>query len=519
MVEDRGDLGLEELQKQTDILVEAARKSPMISQVFTSFTVKYPQVFVNINRDQVHTMGLNLADVENALQIYLGSIYVNDFNLFGRTWQVVVQAESRFRDNIEAVRRLKVRNAVGNMAPLGTVADVRLQNGPLVVPRYNLYPSAAVMGAWPPGVSSGDAIDAFQAIAKEKLPAGMTTEWTEISYLQLIAENTWMKIFGYAVLLVFLVLAAQYESWSLPLAIILVVPMCLLSATAGVWVSRIYAAAIPGQPSEINIFTQIGFVVLVGLASKNAVLIVEFAKHKLESGMTVREATLEACRLRLRPILMTSFAFILGVLPLVVATGAGMEMRRALGVAVFSGMLGVTIFGIFLTPVFFAVIEWLSKTWMFASPAVQKVGNLLLDILTLGFLRDFVMRPLRRPIKAAPVPAVSLDGDVVEIDEFVVERSPREEPVGELTPGGPPASEKMVVVDHQRGKTDIIVVQQIVIAPPPMAASAPSSSLATNQNGSNGHHTNGEPLIPELVEASDKSAAAIAVSEPRKEPT
>ena len=519
MVEDRGDLGLERLQTETDALLEVARKSPMISRVFTSFTVKYPQVFVNINRDQVHTMGLNLADVENALQIYLGSIYVNDFNLFGRTWQVVVQSEARFRDNLEAIRRLKVRNAVGNMAPLGTVADVRLQNGPLVVPRYNLYPSASVMGAWPPTFSSGDVIDAFQALAREKLPAGMTTEWTEISYLQQIAENTGMRIFGYAVLLVFLVLAAQYESWSLPLAIILVVPMCILSATAGVWISRLYFATIPGQPTEVNIFTQIGFVVLVGLASKNAVLIVEFAKHKLESGMTIRQATLEACRLRLRPILMTSFAFILGVVPLVIATGAGMEMRRALGIAVFSGMLGVTMFGIFLTPVFFSVIEWLSKTWMFASPAVQKVGNLLMDILTLGFLRDFVMRPLRRPIKTAPVPAVSLDGDVVEIDEFVVERSPRKEPVGELTPGAPPANEKMVVVDHQRGKTDIIVVQQIVIAPPPMAASSTSSSLATNQNGSNGHQTNGEPLIPELVEASNENRAATAITEPRKETT
>ncbi|HEY2147018.1 MAG TPA: efflux RND transporter permease subunit, partial [Pirellulales bacterium] len=197
---------------------------------------------------------------------------------------------------------------------------------------------------------------------------------------------------------------------------------------------------------------------------------------------------------------MTSFAFILGVLPLVIATGAGMEMRRALGIAVFSGMLGVTMFGIFLTPVFFSVIEWLSKTWMFASPAVQKVGNLLLDILTLGFLRDYVMRPLRGQVRVAPVPTVSLDGDVVEIDELVVERSPREEPVSELSPEPPPGGEKMVVVDHQRGKTDIIVVQQIVVAQPPMAVSAPSFSLATNQNGSNGHHTNGEPLIPELVE-------------------
>jgi multidrug efflux pump len=517
MVEDRGDLGLDALQMQTDMLVEAARKSPMISQAFTSFTVKYPQVFVNINRDQVHTMGLNLADVENALQIYLGSIYVNDFNLFGRTWQVVVQAEARFRDNLEAIRQLKVRNAVGNMAPLGTVADVRLQNGPLVVPRYNLYPSAAVMGAWPPGVSSGDAIAAFQALASEKLPTGMTTEWTEISYLQLIAENTGMKIFGYAVLLVFLVLAAQYESWSLPLAIILVVPMCLLSATAGVWISRLFAATIPGQPSEINIFTQIGFVVLVGLASKNAVLIVEFAKHKLESGLSIREATLEACRLRLRPILMTSFAFILGVVPLVVAKGAGMEMRRALGVAVFSGMLGVTIFGVFLTPVFFAVIEWLSKTWMFASPAVQKVGNVLLDILTLGFLRDFMMRPMRRRITAAQAPVDSLDPELVEMGTFVAERPPREEPVNELSPEAPPTGEKMVVVDHQRGKTDIIVVQQIVVAPPPAAASPPSSSLAASENGSNGHHTNGEPLIPELVDTLHEGGPAMMTSEPKKE--
>ena len=259
-----------------------------LKKVFTIANVNYPQLFADVNRDQCQTMGLNMNDVYDTLQIYLGSLYVNDFNRFGRTWEVVVQADAKFRNRPEDVRRLQVRNAAGNDgAARARPADVRLISGPLVVTRYNLYPASAIQGEWPPDVSSGEAISALENLADAVLPPKMKCEWTEITYLQLIAENTGMVIFGLAVLLVFLVLAAQYESWSLPLAIILVVPMCMLSAIIGVWLTH----------SDINIFTQIGFVVLVGLASKNAVLIVEFAKHKRETGMSRREATLEACRL------------------------------------------------------------------------------------------------------------------------------------------------------------------------------------------------------------------------------
>ena len=320
-----------------------------------------------MNRDQVHALNLTLGDVYDTLQVYLGSRYVNDFNLFGRTWQVVVQAEPQFRNRVSNIGRLRVRTPSGQTVPMGTLATVKEINGPLVVTRYNLYPAAYIAGDSQPGVSTGQAIQEMERVANSTLPKTAAFEWSEITYLQVLAANTGMILFGLAVLLVFLVLAAQYESWSLPLAVILVVPMCLLSATAGVAFTH----------SDVNVFTQIGFVVLVGLASKNAVLIVEFAKHKYEAGMSRHEATLEACRLRLRPILMTSFAFILGVVPLLISTGAGAEMRRTLGTAVFSGMLGVTFFGIFLTPVFFNVIEWFGTSRLFSSPAAswsQSVG-------------------------------------------------------------------------------------------------------------------------------------------------
>ncbi|HEV3415691.1 MAG TPA: efflux RND transporter permease subunit [Pirellulales bacterium] len=499
MVEDRGDLGLDVLQKQTSNLVTLANKPPappqksVLSKVFTVFTVKYPQLYVDVNRDQVHAMGLNLADVYSTLQTYLGSLYVNDFNLFGRTWEVVVQADAKFRNNVEAVRRLKVRNLVGNMAPLGTVADIREINGPLVVIRYNLYPAATVQGEWPTGVSSGEAVAAFQTLAARELPRAMTTEWTEITYLQLLAENTGMVIFGMAVVLVFLVLAAQYESWSLPLAIILVVPMCLLSAIAGVYIVH----------SDINIFTQIGFVVLVGLASKNAVLIVEFAKHKLESGLTIREAALAACRLRLRPILMTSFAFILGVVPLVFSVGAGAEMRRALGVAVFSGMLGVTLFGIFLTPVFFYVIEWLGNSRVFASKAAHLIGAVLLGIFTLGYVRAFVYL-LARPRRAATATPIDiLERELSEVDRLFGKRSKRNRSTGgngEHQRDG----EMMVVVDHQRGKTDITVVQQTVIASPDVGH-VPSDALAA------------KPIIADLANPEHNGHSVPPPSDERRE--
>jgi multidrug efflux pump len=389
---------------RVDGLIVAAARVRELTGLMTVFRANAPQLYVDVNREQASKMGVQLSDIFMTLQVYLGSMYVNDFNKFGRTWQVVVQAEGPFRDEIEDVRRLRVRNADGGMVPLGAVATVREINGPLLLTRYNMYPAAAVNGNSAPGVSSGQAIKLVDALARRELPHAMALEWTEISYMQIQAGDTAMSIFGLSVLLVFLVLAALYESWSLPLAIILVVPMCILGSITGVWLSH----------SDVNIFTQIGFVVLVGLASKNAILIVEFAKLKREAGAEPREATLEAVRLRLRPILMTSFAFILGVVPLLLAVGAGAEMRRTLGTAVFAGMLGVTLFGIFLTPVFFYVIDWVSEAEVFATPAMRGTRTVLLralGVLTLGLLWALLLlfRELRK--REAPVVAADSSGE------------------------------------------------------------------------------------------------------------
>jgi multidrug efflux pump len=348
-------------------VTEAAENRKIVGNLFSIFRAHVPQLFVDINREQCQTMGVNPNDVFNTLQVYLGSFYVNDLNLFGRTWQVTVQAAGEFRDDREKIRQLMVRNSRGQMVPLGAVVEVKPVGGPINIGRYNMYQAAAVLGATQPGISSGQGIEEMEAICNEMLPPGMTFEWTEINYMQIdAAKNIWNSlIFPLAVVFVFLVLAAQYESWSLPLAVILVVPMCILGSLTGVWLTG----------GDINIFTQIGFVVLVGLASKNAILIVEFAKHTHEGeGKSRVEATLEACRLRIRPILMTSFAFVLGCVPLLVTAGAGAEMRRTLGTAVFSGMLGVTIFGIFLTPVFFYVIAGFRETPMFHHGRWKKVG-------------------------------------------------------------------------------------------------------------------------------------------------
>lgn len=399
---------------------------PLLTIAPNIFRANAPQLFVDMNRAECMTMGVRLADAFNTLQVYLGSLYVNDFNLFGRTWQVVVQADARSRNHVDDVRQLKVRNAAGGMVPIGGLAQVREVNGPLVLTRYNMYPAAAIQGTPVPGVSSRQAIDMLEEIAHQELPPAMHCEWTELSYLELQAGNTAMILFGLAVVTVFLVLAAQYESWSLPLAVILVVPICLLSAITGVsavpaclawlrdlpgWFSGAHGAAVPGAGpgagpptvADINIFTQIGFVVLVGLASKNAILIVEFAKRQLEAGATRREAALEACRLRLRPIVMTSFAFILGVFPLLIGRGAGAEMRRTLGTAVFSGMLGVTLFGLFLTPVFFTVVDRVSQSRLFASRVVRGTGKVVLWalwIIWFGWLVSILIRVIqevRRP--------------------------------------------------------------------------------------------------------------------------
>src|SRR5439155_263885 len=307
---------------------------PMLSGVNSQFRSNTPQLYMDIDRTKVASLGVALNDVNQTLQIYLGSLYVNSFNEFGRHWQVTVQADREFRSRVEDVNLLQVRNNKGQMVPLGTLVDVREISGPLFVSRYNLYTAAPVSGALLPGVSSGDVIKAVDRIADESLPRSMTADWTELMFMQIREGRTTGIVFALAVVCVFLALAALYESWSLPLAVILVVPLCVLCSLIGVLAAN----------SSVNIFVQIGLVVLVGLACKNAILVVEFAKELHLAGRSVFEATLEASRLRLRPILMTSFAFILGVLPLCVASGAGAEMRRSLGTAVFSGMLGVTLF-------------------------------------------------------------------------------------------------------------------------------------------------------------------------------
>jgi len=348
MVMDKGDLGLDILQGQADTLAEQGNARPGLVGLINTFRADTPQLFVDVNRTKCKMMGVPLSDVFNALQYYLGGFYVNDFNLYGRTWQVNVQAESPYRMTAAAVKQLRVRAASGEMVPLGTLAEVRDASGPVMITRYNMFPAAGINGAWLPSTSTSQVISTMDGLAKEYLADGLEPEWTELMYMQKIAGGTAVFAFVAAVVGVFLVLAAQYESWSLPLAVILVVPMCVLSAIAGVALARM----------GIDIFVQVGFIVLVGLAAKNAILIVEFARDAQRvEGIGPFEATVAACKTRLRPIVMTSFAFILGVAPLVLASGAGAEMRRTLGTAVFSGMLGVTAFGLILTPVFYYVIE------------------------------------------------------------------------------------------------------------------------------------------------------------------
>jgi multidrug efflux pump subunit AcrB len=348
MIEDLIGVSLDMLQGQADNLAEKANLQPGIVGVINTFRADTPQLYVDINRSKCKMMGVALNDVFDTLQFYLGGYYVNDFNLFGRTWQVNVQAEAPYRMTAEGVKQLRVRGQNGQMVPLGTLAEIRDSSGPVMVSRYNMHPAAALNGASLPSLSSGQVIQTMELLADENLAGSMGYEWTELTYLEKLAGSTAVFAFIGAVVLVFLVLAAQYESWSLPLAVILVVPMCVLSGLAGVALAQM----------DINIFVQVGFIVLVGLASKNAILVVEFAREALRvEGVSVIEATIAACITRLRPIVMTSVAFILGVAPLVLATGAGAEMRRTLGVAVFSGMIGVTLFGLLLTPVFFYVIE------------------------------------------------------------------------------------------------------------------------------------------------------------------
>jgi len=347
-IEDRAGLGLEPLYKETTSTLQKGNRTPGLIGVFSSFDINVPQIDSHVDREKAKTYGIPLGDVFDTMQVYLGSLYVNDFNRFGRTYQVNVQAESPYRLQPEDISHLRTRNLAGEMIPLGSVVTVKPIYGPDRVMHYNGFPAAEINGAAAPGYSTGQSEGAIAKVLDDQLPNGMKYEWTELTYQKILAGNTMVYIFPLSVFLVYLVLAAQYESWSLPLVIILIVPMTLFSAIAGVWLLN----------GDNNVFTQISLIVLVGLACKNAILIVEFAREKqLQEGMNRVDAVLEACRLRLRPILMTSLAFTMGVIPLVLSTGAGSEMRRAIGVAVFFGMLGVTAFGLVLTPVFYVVVQ------------------------------------------------------------------------------------------------------------------------------------------------------------------
>jgi multidrug efflux pump len=374
VVEDRGGLGFDALQEQTDKLVRKLKElpaqldqpmgtpgwKPALNNVATQFRANTPQLFLDIDRTKAEALGVALIDVNQTLDMYLGSLYVNSYNEFGRHWQVTIQAEGDYRNDVDRINLLQVRNKWGEMVPLGTLVHAREVGGPLSVTRYNLYRAAIIRGNIQ-GVSTGDAMQNIIRVSDDTLPLSMKAEWTELMFLQERAGNTAFYIFLLSIVCVFLALSALYESWTLPLAVILVVPLCLLCSVGGVLATR----------RDVNIFVQIGLVVLVGLACKNAILIVEYAKQLHVEGRSCFAATLEASKLRLRPILMTSFAFIFGVIPLIVASGAGAEMRRSLGTAVFSGMLGVTLFGIFLTPVFFYVIQGVGESRLFSSERTQ----------------------------------------------------------------------------------------------------------------------------------------------------
>ncbi|HWY16036.1 MAG TPA: multidrug efflux RND transporter permease subunit [Rhizomicrobium sp.] len=350
-VEDRTDQGDAALDRAMQTIQEKARTNPALQSVFSSFNIGVPQLYADINRTQAMQLGVDMQDVFDTMQTYLGSIYVDDFNRFGRTYEVIAQADTPFRSKPDDILQLKTHNSDGQMVPFGAFVQVKETTGPDSAVRYNGYRSADLNGAPGSGYSSGQAQAAITRLLNDNLPKGMNFEWTDLTYQQILAGNTALLVFPLCVLLVFLVLSAQYESLFLPLAIILIVPMCLFSAITGVWLTG----------GDNNIFTQIGFFVLIGLACKNAILIVEFARELEIQGRTTVQAAMEAARLRLRPILMTSFAFIMGVVPLVLSSGAGAEMRHAMGVAVFFGMLGVTLFGLFLTPAFYVLLRALEK--------------------------------------------------------------------------------------------------------------------------------------------------------------
>jgi HAE1 family hydrophobic/amphiphilic exporter-1 len=363
-VEDREGVGPEILQQQTQALIDEALKRPEIGQAVSTFRAGVPQIYLNIDRVKAEQMGVLLSDVFAALQANLGSVYVNDFNKFDRTYQVRVQAEAQFRGDSNLIRRLEVRNRTGGRVPLSTLLAVETRVGPQSINRYNLYPSAAINGVAALGVSSGESLAAMEAVANQTLPRSMGYDWTGIAFQEKRVSGEAVMVFGLAVLLVYLVLAAQYESWALPFAVILVVPLGLLGVVA----------AVNLRGMENNVYTQIGVVLIIALASKNAILIVEFARELRLEGRSIREAAVQASRLRLRPILMTSFAFILGVLPLVWATGAGAASRQALGTAVFGGMITSTVLAVFFVPVFYVAIQGLVELWK-GPPRLAAVGH------------------------------------------------------------------------------------------------------------------------------------------------
>jgi hydrophobe/amphiphile efflux-1 (HAE1) family protein len=372
-IQDRSAHGYDELARVTAEVLDKARQQRELNPyaTYTTFQNSVPQLFADVDRVKAKQQGVPLSNVFDTLQAYLGSVYINDFNRFGRTYRVYAQAEAKFRSKPEDIANLKTRNLNGDMVPMGALADVRFESGPDRVSHYNVYLASDINSQGAPGVSSGQATAAMERVLDETLPNGFGYEWTDLTFQQKSAGNTALLVFPICVMLVFLILSAQYESWSLPLVVILIVPMCLLCAMTGVWL----------KGSDNNVLTQIGFIVLVGLACKNAILIVEFARERVEHGLSPVDAAVEACRLRLRPILMTSFAFIMGVIPLVTASGAGSEMRQAIGIAVFAGMLGVTLFGLLLTPAFFVTVEGLFDKRLIRPPdalpatASQDPGN------------------------------------------------------------------------------------------------------------------------------------------------
>ncbi|HVT52503.1 MAG TPA: multidrug efflux RND transporter permease subunit [Dongiaceae bacterium] len=347
MIQDRRGRGLAALDAAVQDLAGAANQTPGLTGVFSLFNTRTPKVYADIDRSKAEMLGVSADQVFETLEVYVGSSFVNEFNYLGRTYRVTAQADGSFRQNLHDIANLKTRNNLGEMVPLGSVTAFRDITGPYRVPRYNLYPAAELQGNTAPGYSAGYGLAKMEELAAQRLPDGFGYEWTELAYQQKLAGNTGLLVFGASVVFVFLVLAAQYESWSLPLSVVLIVPMCLLAAVSGLLLRGI----------DVNILAQVGFVVLIGLAAKNAILIVEFAKQAEEGGADRFHAAVSAASTRLRPILMTSFAFILGVVPLAIAVGAGAEMRQALGTAVFFGMLGVTVFGLIFTPVFYVAVR------------------------------------------------------------------------------------------------------------------------------------------------------------------